>query len=174
MYWVYNTTQVDTTIHSIDHHLLPASLPFALPPPAFILAKQPKCITSLFGNTATTLPPSLLWQAPHTLSSWTTTLRFLPPLPPGTLSPKRRPACVLTTSVFRKPVTTRDSLTMEFAARMRPRKYDSSTATGRVAGMILSVDEAGRREPCFERSESAGGQFGSCPCGGVRYSDSRV
>jgi hypothetical protein len=40
--------------------------------------------------------------------------------------------------------------------------------------MRLSVEAAGRREPCFERSERAGGQFGSCGAGGVRYSDRRV
>lgn len=40
--------------------------------------------------------------------------------------------------------------------------------------MRLSVEAAGRREPCFERSERAGGQFGRFGAGGVRYRDRRV
>lgn len=113
-------------IQRLNHHLLTAllklSTPVTLPPPAFNLVKHPKCTTSLLGNTATTLGPILLWQAPQTFSSCTRTLRFLPPFPPGTSSPSSNAACVFTTSVFLRPVTTLDSLTMEFAARMRPRK----------------------------------------------------
>jgi hypothetical protein len=57
---------------------------------------------------------------------------------------------------------------------MRPRKYDSSSATGSVAGMRFSVEEAGSREPCFERRSRAGGQLGVCGAGGVRYRARRV
>jgi len=53
---------------------------------------------------------------------------------------------------------------MEFAARMRPRKYDSRSATGRVDGMMSSVEDAGSREPCLESSDNAAGQF--CLFGG--------
>lgn len=39
---------------------------------------------------------------------------------------------------------------------------------GSVEGMRLSVEEAGRREPCLERSSRAGGQLEECGGGGVR------
>ena len=109
-----------------------------------------------------TLPPRRLWHTPHTLSSETTTLLFLPPLPPGVPSPSKREACEETTSLLRSPATIRASFTIEFAARMRPWKYDSSSATGMVVGMRFSVEDAGRREPCLESRSSAGGQFGVC------------
>jgi hypothetical protein len=57
---------------------------------------------------------------------------------------------------------------------MRPRKYDSSSTTGRVEGIRLRVDDAGRREPCLDRSSKAGGQFGLLYGGGVRYNERRV
>lgn len=34
--------------------------------------------------------------------------------------------------------------------------------------MRLRVEAAGRREPCFERRDKAGGQFGCWGAGGVR------
>lgn len=43
---------------------------------------------------------------------------------------------------------------------MRPWKYDSSSETGSLEGIMSSVEEAGRREPCFESRERAGGQLG--------------
>jgi len=61
-----------------------------------------------------------------------------------------------------------------FAARMRPRKYDSSLVTGRVSGMSDSVEVAGSLEPCRESSESAGSKFGLWGGGGVRYKESSV
>jgi hypothetical protein len=63
---------------------------------------------------------------------------------------------------------------MELAARIRPRKYDSSSATGNVVGIRLKVEEAGSRDPCLERSANAGGQFGECGGGGVKYKDKSV
>lgn len=63
---------------------------------------------------------------------------------------------------------------MEFAALIRPRKYDSRSATGSVSGMMSSVEEAGRREPCFDKRDSAAGQFCLFGGGGLRYSESRV
>lgn len=40
--------------------------------------------------------------------------------------------------------------------------------------MRFRVEAAGRREPCFERRERAGGQFGSFGGGGARYRDNNV
>jgi hypothetical protein len=57
---------------------------------------------------------------------------------------------------------------------MRPRKYDSSCATGRVSGTRERVDVAGRREPCFERRSRAGARFGAYSGGGVKYRERRV
>lgn len=54
----------------------------------------------------------------------------------------------------------RDCAMAELAARMRPRKYDVRSATGRSSGMSDSVDAAGSREPWRESSESAGARLG--------------
>lgn len=64
--------------------------------------------------------------------------------------------------------TIRASFTIEFAARMRPRKYEFNSATGRVLGMRFSVEAAGSLEPCLESRSKAGGQFGWFGGGGVR------
>ena len=53
----------------------------------------------------------------------------------------------------------RVSLMALLALRMRPRKYDSSSETGRESGMRESVEAAGRRDPCFDRRSSAGPRF---------------
>lgn len=63
---------------------------------------------------------------------------------------------------------------MEFAARIRPRKYDSRSATGSVAGMMSSVEDAGRREPCLESSDRAAGQFCLFGRAGLRYKERSV
>lgn len=51
---------------------------------------------------------------------------------------------------------------------MRPRKYDVRSATGRSSGMRDRVEAAGSRDPCRERSDSAGSRFGLCGGVGVR------
>src|SRR5579862_7881378 len=121
-----------------------------------------------------TLLPNLLWQAPHTLSSPTKTLRFLPPFPPEFSWPSKRTAWYSPVSVFRNPMTMRPSLITDVAALIRPRKYDSRSLIGKDEGMRLSVEEAGRREPCFESRLRAGSQLGVCGGGGFRYRDRSV
>ena len=39
---------------------------------------------------------------------------------------------------------------------------------GRTSGIRFSVDEAGRRDPCFARISSAGPHWGWCGGGGER------
>jgi hypothetical protein len=63
---------------------------------------------------------------------------------------------------------------MLVAARIRPRKYDSSSRTGKSLGIKERVDAAGSLDPCFDKRLSAGGRHGECGGGGVRYRDKRV
>lgn len=63
---------------------------------------------------------------------------------------------------------TRLSASLELAARMRPKKYESSSLIGRLSGIRDNVEEAGSREPCFDRRSSAGARFDSYGFGGVR------
>lgn len=68
----------------------------------------------------------------------------------------------------------RDWAIAEFAARIRPRKYEVKSATGRSSGIRESVDAAGSREPWRESKERAGCRFGLYGGGGVRYRESSV
>lgn len=68
---------------------------------------------------------------------------------------------MLTSCVFRNASTMRVSDTTLFAARMRPRKYDTKPAIGSASWMSDNVEVAGKREPCLERRDNAGSRFGS-------------
>jgi len=141
--------------------------------------KHPECTTLLSGYTRIALPPNRLWHTAQCLSSSMTTLLFNPPgtcLPcASTLpSPSKTAASISTFSTARSRATIRSSFIVEFALRIRPRKYDSNSLTGSVGGTKSSVVLAGSRAPWRLRRSSAGGQLGWCGGGGARYNESRT
>ena len=159
---------------STRHHRHPAAPVVLLPT---LPRMHPLCTTLLSGNTRIALPPNRLWQTAQCRSSSITTRLFNPP---GTLRPywsvllsfpSSIAASTATFSTPRNRETMRSSLRSEFALRIRPKKYDSRSLTGRLGGIRSRVVAAGNRAQCLETSSRAGGQLGWCGGGGVRYSD---
>jgi hypothetical protein len=150
--------------------------PVAAPPPLVrptLPRMHPECTTLLSGYTRIALPPNRLWHTAQCLSSSMTTLRFRPPgttLPsrPTLPSPNNTASMTDAFSTPRSFATMRSSFKTELALRMRPRKYDSRSLTGRLVGTRSSVEEAGRRAPCLLKSSRAGGQLGLLGGDGVR------
>lgn len=120
------------------------------------------------GKMLITLRPNLLWHTGQTLSSDTTTLRFLLALAGDISSPRKSRARVLSYWLADKPRTAWLSVMLLIPARRRPRKYDSSSSTGSEAGIKSRTYAAGIREPCLDRRFSAGARLGLCGGGGDR------